>query len=608
MEMILGGIGLRRQIGLVGLLGTAIMVAVATLIYASMRHQEVQQRIMDRAVTTNDLVSEMNIGLLQARRYEKDFLLHNDGEAAGRQRQAIAKVGAAIERLEALLRDPDGFALAAALKSGVSGYAKRFDEMTALRSSLGMNEDVGLIGRMRDAVHAIEGMVKDLNEPQLEILMLTMRRHEKDFLGRGNSRDVDDFDATAGRLALAIGGAAIRDPARAELRGRLTEYQDRFHDVVQRSTAVAEAAKAMSDRYAALEPLLNRLIGETSTEYAASRSENAAARADMVNFVMAVLACGVVLLVMSAIIVSGTICRPLIELTASMKRLVASDFTVMIPHRGFGNEIGEMARAVQVFKENAIEKTRLDEAEKRHLESERKAAAAQRAFIATMSHEFRTPLTVIAGHAQQLAAKADIATPSEIKEHSGKVRAAVKRIQHLIDGILLSEKVQQSQIHFEPAPVDLLGLIERCRSRYHDIAPDRRFILKIEDLPPIIECDETLVDHLLDNIVSNAVKYSMRPGAIEIIGRREGFFAVICVADSGEGIAEDDLAFVFDRYFRGKNAHRTAGFGIGLHLANTIAILHEGSIGVTSTLGMGSAFTVKLPITRPDADRETLRV
>ena len=608
MEIILGWIGLRRQIGLIGLLGTAIMVAVAALIYASMRHQELQQRIMDRAVTTNDLVSEMNIGLLQARRYEKDFLLHNDEAAADRQRQAIAKVGAAIEKLEALLRDPDGFALAAALKSGVSGYAGRFDQMAALRTRLGMNEDIGLIGRMRDAVHAIEGMVNDLNEPQLKILMLTMRRHEKDFLGRSNARDVNDFDATTSQLMLAVENAAIRSPVRAELRGRLIEYQDRFHDVVQTSTAVAKAAQAMSDSYAALEPLLNRLIGETATEYAASRSENAAARANMVNFVMAVLACGVVLLIMSAIVVSGTVCRPLIDLTASMKRLVAGDFTVAVPHRGCRNEIGEMARAVQVFKENAIEKTRLDEAEKRHLESERKAAAAQRAFIATMSHEFRTPLTVIAGHAQQLAAKANVATPSEIKEHSGKVKAAVKRIQHLIDGILLSEKVQQSQIHFEPAPVDLFELIKRCRSRYYDIAPDRCFIMKIDDLPPIIECDETLVDHLLDNILSNSVKYSMRPGAIEIIGRREGSFAVISVADSGEGIAEDDLIFVFDRYFRGKNAHRTAGFGIGLHLANTIAILHEGSIGVTSTLGIGSVFTIRLPITRPDTDRETLKL
>lgn len=605
MERVLGGIGLRTQIGLVGLLGTAIMIAVAALIFASMRHQARQQRIMDRAVAVNDLVSAIDVGLLQARRHEKDFLLRNDDESVDRQRRAIGAVNGAIERLAAVLSKPGDRALARSLTAGVAEYARRFDEVAALRTRLGLTEDSGLTGRMRVAVHAIEDRVRDDAAPPLEILMLTLRRHEKDFFARKDGKDADDFGKTAERFAAVLAGAAIPDSARADLRARLEEYRRAFLGFVEGTRAVADASKRMSDGYSGLQPILDQLIKETTEEYDASRTENAAARADMIRFVMAVLGAGVTLLVVSALAISGAVYRPLIGLTALMKRLATGDLTVTVPHQEYRNEIGEMARAVQVFKDDAIDKARMDAAERRRQEAERKAAEAQRMFIATMSHEFRTPLTIISGHAQQLAAKADSAAPGDIREHSGKVRAAVKRIQRLIDGILLSEKVEVSQIHFEPAPVDLSALIERCCVRHRDIAPDRGFILKLDGLPPVIECDETLADHLLDNILANAVKYSSPSDLIEIEGRREEGRAVIIVRDAGEGIAPEELPFIFGRYYRGRNARRLAGFGIGLHLANSIAILHGGSITVTSALGAGSTFTIRLPISRPSSGPET---
>jgi signal transduction histidine kinase len=604
MERALGMIGLRVQIGLVGLLGTLIMITVAVLTLTSMRHQERQQQIMDRAVNANDLVSSIDVGMLQARRHEKDFLLRSDEKAVDQQRQAIETVNHALEALAAVFLEPDSLVLAGALKARVAQYAGQFGEVAAHRATLGLSEDEGLLGRMRTAAHAIETGLTGAREPRLEILMLTLRRQEKDFFVRRDLKEAEDFRGTSGRLAAALaesapGETALDDASRADLGVRLAEYRDTFLRAVEESRAVAEATRKLSESYADLQLILDRLIARTGRAYAAIKAESAGARADMVNFVVAVLGVGVVVLMISAAVISGAVCRPLIGLTALMKRLATGDLAVRVPHQGDRNEIGEMARAVQVFKDNAIDKARMDEAERQRLEAECRAAEAQRAFIATMSHEFRTPLTVINGHAQQLAAHAELVEPPEIREHAGKVRGAVRRIQRLIDGILLSEKVALSQIHFTPAPVDLRGLIENCGSRHRDIARDREIIMKFDDLPPVIECDETLLDHLLDNILSNAVKYSSPPGPIEIEGGREENFAVIRVRDAGEGIAAEDLPFIFGRYYRGRNAYRVAGFGIGLHLAHSIVLLHGGSISVASAPDAGSTFTIRLPVTHP---------
>ena len=245
------------------------------------------------------------------------------------------------------------------MDDGVAGYARQFDEVATLRTALGLNEETGLTGRMRAAVHAIEDKVGGDTAPRLEILMLTLRRHEKDFLARRDAGDVVAFGRAADRFAATLASVAIGADIRSDLLTRLAEYREPFLGVAGGTMALAEAAKLMSDSYGGLQPILERLIRETTAEYEAAKTENAATRADMVSFVMTLPGGGVVLLMVSALAISGAVTRPLIELTALMKRLAAGDLSVAVPHQDYGNEIGEMARAVQVFKNDAVAKARM---------------------------------------------------------------------------------------------------------------------------------------------------------------------------------------------------------------------------------------------------------
>ena len=227
---------------------------------------------------------------------------------------------------------------------------------------------------------------------------------------------------------------------------------------------------------------------------------------------------------------------------------------------------------------------------------ERAKSAAQRAFVAMISHEFRTPLTSIDGHAQQLIFNGPAQPYDTIVHRARKIRLAVERILALVESILHSETVEQSLLAYSPVRFDLAGLLGELCHRHQDLAPEREFTVDLSRLPPDIHGDPALIEHLFTNLLSNAVKYSQPPALIEVVGRSEGGEAVVTVRDHGIGIPGKDLPRMFEPYFRAGNTLKKPGTGIGLHLAQKLARLHGGCIAAASVENEGATFTVRLPI------------
>ncbi len=227
---------------------------------------------------------------------------------------------------------------------------------------------------------------------------------------------------------------------------------------------------------------------------------------------------------------------------------------------------------------------------------EKAKSAAQRAFVAMVSHEFRTPLTSIDGHAQQLIFNGPDQAYDTIVHRARKIRGAVERILALVESILHSEKVEQSQLSYAPGKFDPAGLIGDLSQRQRDLASGHEIDLDLGGLPSEIYGDPVLIEHVFTNLLSNAVKYSPAQSRIEVVGRTEGNEAVVVVRDYGIGIPAKDLPRMFDPYFRAGNALRKPGTGVGLHLTRKLVQLHQGSISVDSVENEGATFTVHLPI------------
>lgn len=224
-----------------------------------------------------------------------------------------------------------------------------------------------------------------------------------------------------------------------------------------------------------------------------------------------------------------------------------------------------------------------------------KAVRARDRFVAAMSHEFRTPLTSLLGYAELLQEE-----PSLSAAARSDVQVMARNARHLnkmVDDILAAATSDST----EPvrAPLDLAQLLREEAASSAPEAARRGVALHVnaDDALPILG-DQTAVVRTLANLVSNALKYSETGGKVVVTGKREGGWAVCTVEDEGIGIAPEDLQRVFTRFQRSSAAVRSGipGTGLGLALAREVAVQHGGSLDVASELGVGSVFTLRLPV------------
>jgi signal transduction histidine kinase len=408
----------------------------------------------------------------------------------------------------------------------------------------------------------------------------------------------------------------VQAPPVAALYGQFVMAWAAYQRVAARVIALARAGKntdavvlynADSRRaFDVSSDVLSRLTDQTVVK-AREGSDRAAAtyrnaRAMLVTSM--ILATSLLLGVMIYII--RAIMAPLLELVGSMHRLAAHDTQLVIPSIERDDEIGAMARAVAVFRDNAValvgSQRRLIEqaaALEGGLEQERRLTAQQRDFVSMTSHEFLTPLTIIDAHAQRLIKMSDRLEACDIVERGESIRDAVQRITGIMDSLLGSSQILDGHAVFRPAGIDPGALLRDACQTHRDA---NRNVLIIEDfsaLPPTIYGDSRLLFHAFSNLISNAVKYSPSGGPVEVVARLERDWLVVQVRDCGIGILASDQEHLFERYFRGSNATGIAGAGVGLHLVAMVVKLHQGAVFAESAEGVGSRFTVRLPTWTP---------
>jgi signal transduction histidine kinase len=228
----------------------------------------------------------------------------------------------------------------------------------------------------------------------------------------------------------------------------------------------------------------------------------------------------------------------------------------------------------------------------------------QRNFVSMASHEFRTPLTIIDGHAQRLIKVGYRLRTDEINARAGKVRAAVLRMTHLIDNLLNSSRLIEggAALYFHPQEFDLRDLLHEICLLHHEIAPGYQLKESYGAARLPMVGDPKLLSQVFNNLLSNAVKYSPGDSVIAISAAIDGNHATVAVEDNGLGIPADDIDRLFERYFRGSNVSGIVGTGVGLNLVKMVVDLHGGDIVVESTEGKGSRFTVRLPVAPPVAE------
>jgi two-component system OmpR family sensor kinase len=348
---------------------------------------------------------------------------------------------------------------------------------------------------------------------------------------------------------------------------------------------------------------LGRLTDQTVSKARQASERAAGTYVHDRRLIVAAMIVATCLVLATIIYITRSVSRPLLNLARGMQALAAHDTNVSIPGTRRDDEIGEMARSVAVFRDNAIalveSQHRLIEqaaALETTLENERRATLQQRNFVTMTSHEFRTPLTVIDAQAQRLIKLKDRLAPGDLLERATRIRSAVTRLTGIMDSLLGASLLLDGQAVYQPSDFEPAALLHEVCQLHRETTRSADIREDFSALPSVMRGDRKLLFALFSNLLSNALKYSAPGDPVEVTAYgNSGDSLSVRIRDRGIGIPERDRAHLFERYFRGANAVGVAGSGVGLHLVAMVLELHRGTIEVDSSEGAGSTFVVHLP-------------
>jgi signal transduction histidine kinase len=220
-------------------------------------------------------------------------------------------------------------------------------------------------------------------------------------------------------------------------------------------------------------------------------------------------------------------------------------------------------------------------------------------FVATISHELRTPLTSITGYVELVRERAD----AESRGYLDVVERNAGRLLALVNDLLLVARIQSGQLDLDlGGTVEVGGLVAESVASAELYAASGNVTLRLNrgTGPVRVRGDRRRLAQVIDNLITNAIKFSPNGGAVDLnLERRDGI-VVVEIADQGIGVADDDRDRLFERFFRARSAldRQIPGTGLGLYISQAIVEAHGGRIEARSVEGEGSAFVIELPVDR----------
>jgi signal transduction histidine kinase len=264
----------------------------------------------------------------------------------------------------------------------------------------------------------------------------------------------------------------------------------------------------------------------------------------------------------------------------------------------------QLTEANQMLQTEIVERERVQGELRTAKEIADTANQAKSAFLANMSHELRTPLNAVIGFSELLEQQIFGNLNDKQKAYVGNVLVSGRHLLQLVNDILDISKVEAGRMDLAYEVTPIGGIVDVVRGVIQAVATKKGINLEVsvpDDLPDV-QVDPGRIKQVLYNLISNAIKFTPRGGVVRLSAETDGEFVIVRVADTGVGIAREDLGRLFREFEQlpQPGGVRPEGTGLGLALTKRLVELHGGKVEVESELGKGSTFSVYLKLRSPD--------
>jgi PAS domain S-box-containing protein len=234
------------------------------------------------------------------------------------------------------------------------------------------------------------------------------------------------------------------------------------------------------------------------------------------------------------------------------------------------------------------------------LEQAKQLSELRARFLSMVCHQFRTPLNIVSFSNSLLKEEVDKRTQKKIQPLLDHIQKATEQLGQMLDDILFFSKAESAKINYEPKPLELVefcnDLVAQMQMSIRQISIN--FVTKENSLTACI--DKKLLDPILKNLLDNAIKYSPAGMTVDLKLYCENEQVIFQIKDKGIGISAQDQQRIFEPFYRGSNIDHIPGTGLGLSILKTLVDLHHGQVSVESQVGVGSTFTVILPLIKSE--------
>lgn len=291
------------------------------------------------------------------------------------------------------------------------------------------------------------------------------------------------------------------------------------------------------------------------------------------------------LLIVASILISRWISKPLADMTNVIQEMSRGNFDVRAKETGIP-EMAEMGRTFNMMSE------KLESVDRMRSE-----------FVANASHELKTPLSAIKILTESLLYQSDVPEDT-YKEFLSDINQQIDRLVTLLNDLLVLSQIEQNEYLLNYSTVNAKDLVTEAVAQLRPLALSKGIEMIAETEDFMLECDKLKLSTAISNLLNNGIKYTANGGSVKIEAKQKGDMAHFAVVDTGIGIPKEDLAHIFDRFYRVDKARsrETGGTGLGLSIVSRICRLHGGTVSVQSREGIGSVFSIDVPLRRNKED------